>query len=507
MRNAIRRKGKLGMSALVAAGFGAWAGAPAAHGNFAFNVNGFPVADGNSSNGASSAWATVAGSTLAPMSYVSDGTTYDVFVFSAQNLGSGSTAGDKQSVASGSELLALDVIIDSGPPSLFNSSVGALGMDVEQVSGTGSAKSPFIYSVNIDGTVKNNTPSAALEAADGYAEPCYGDIAGGTFVGVGAGTYVNSNLAVTGVQSVGGTQAVFVNAQTTEYTLFNDTEAVTTGTLAQIDPQFENPGPAVHPGVVSPASTSSAGTEDNGTIHSIEVESLSNTGIDKTAPLDTMVGGLPFANVVVPVGTTFTVHGGVGGDTGGTFFFGQVITAGVTTSSSLSISLTGTVPSSSNLIANLTISGHNGLYTPVTTAIPAAAQTTGYSSVTGFNPTNDIEIYGLDATGTGSLATLIANLNTALQISNPGAIAEAPTGSAAPLLAGDNIELQFDAGVVPGSSSPAILAYDLSNYTANGTWTFTSLTVIPEPTSIGALLLGGAGLLGRRRRRRQLALA
>jgi hypothetical protein len=457
-----------------------------------------------------------------PNVYVSDGTSYDVYVFSAQNLGAGTSLGDGQSVNSGTALLALDVIIDSGGPSTFASSVGALGIDVENTGGAGTSKNPFTYQANIDGNLRNNTPTAAIEAADGYYWPVYGDIAGGTFVGVSDTpntAYVNTNLSVTGLIAAGGTQYVFVNSQTTEYTPFGDTPATTSGTLSTLDPQFENSG-SVHAGLSSPATTASAGTEDNGTIHSLEVQALANTangsnaykqGGQAAAVPDTDAGGIPFASVVVPVGTTFTVHGGIGGNTGGTVYFGQIITAGaVGPTSSLTISVSGTVPGSSNEIGPVTLSGSNGKYVPVTTSVPSAAQTTGYLPVNTFTPDNDNEIYGLDGVktaGTGTLSQFITDLSAALTLSTGvGAIAEAPTGAAAGLLtaAGDNIELVIPSADAP-NVTPQILAYNLANYTANGTWTITSITVVPEPASIGAMLLGGVGLLSRRRRRRQLA--
>jgi hypothetical protein len=490
MRNAIKKKSTMALSALAAAGFGAWAGAPAARGDFSFFVNGLAIGSGFSASGNSSAWAVQPQSSYSPLNYVSDGTTYSVFVFSAQNLGT--SAG--QVINTGTFLEGLNVTIDTGGPSTFGSTAGALGIDIQQNKTTLTA--------NVDGTTAANSPTPGVQADNGNAAfvPTFGDIAGGTFVGVsGAGPWTSNlvNDDNNGENTVGGTQAVFINAQTTEYTPFNDVKGKTSGAVGVIDPQFITP--ADHPGT-----SSTVGTVDNGTIHSLQVESLANDGPGGVEILDNFAGGLPFANVVVPFGTTFTIHGGVGGDIGSTYFFGQVLTAGTVQSvSSLSISLTGTVPSSSNLIAALTIHGANGLYNPVTTPVTGAGQTKGYTTVTGFSPNNDAEIYGLDATGETSLTTLIADLQTALNTADPGATAEAPTGSAAGILtaAGDNVELVFPNTTTP-STSPAVLAFDLSNYTANGTVTITSITVIPEPTSLGMLVLGGAGLLSRKRRRK-----
>jgi hypothetical protein len=445
MRNAIRRKGKLGLSALAVAGLGAWAGVPAAHGDFIVTVD-------------------------TPTTYTSDGINYSVYVFSAQNTGTNGT---------GSELLGLNGFINT--PGAFNSTTGALGMDIEKVSGTGSKT---VYQVNVDGTANSDN----TYDSGGPAE--FGDGAGGSFLGIGSGPY-STDLVNNGQTTEGGTQAVYVNAQTTDYTPFNDTQAVVKGTQANLDPQFTTPG--FHPGT-----SAALGTIDNGTVHALQIEELANAGAGATVA--NFAGGVPFAQVVVPTGTQFTLHGQLLGEIGNNELFSTVVGGSVTVTG-LTISLTGTA--GPNQIGTITMAGSNGHYSPQTIAVPGGDQTTGNLTVAGFNPTSDTEIYGLDAVGATSLTTLIADLNTQLALNDPGATAEVPTGSAGTILtaAGDNVELVFPTGA-PGAPTPVDLAFNFANYSTNGSVTITSITVIPEPTSIGALALGGFGLLSRKRRRR-----
>jgi hypothetical protein len=416
---------------------------------------------------------------LDPSLYTRDGITYAVYVFSAQNTGTNGT---------GTELEGLNVTIDTQGP--FNSAAGALGMDVENVSGSGASAK---YTVNLDGTQRDNTPTAALQSADGYAEPVFGDIAGGTFIGVGDGVYVNSDLPDTGVQAVGGTQAVFINSQTTDYTPNGTPANYSDQTLAQLDPQFENSG-TVHNG--TPSTT---GTVDNGTIHSLQVESLSNKGLLLQAPLANFPGGLPFANVVVPYGTNFTVHGTVSGNTGGTSSFSLSL---VSEQENNLFGLYPTAPTQNQeILPAVVISPSSG---PQTRTVAGAAEATGYLMVSGFSPANGEEIYGLDAVGAISLTQLINDMDVSLQPANPGAIAEAPQGSAGEILtaAGDNVELVFPAG--DGSTQPVYFDYNMNNLLADGTVMITSITVLPEPGSI-VLVAAGVGLLARRRRRRVIS--
>jgi hypothetical protein len=101
-----------------------------------------------------------------------------------------------------------------------------------------------------------------------------------------------------------------------------------------------------------------------------------------------------------------------------------------------------------------------------------------------------------------SLATLLSDLQAALQATNSGAVVETPTGSAAGILSanGDNVEILFPSATTP-DVTPESFSYDLSGYATNGAGVaITQITVLPEPAALSLLTLGGIGFLKRRRR-------
>jgi hypothetical protein len=199
----------------------------------------------------------------------------------------------------------------------------------------------------------------------------------------------------------------------------------------------------------------------------------------------------PFANIVVPTNSLFSISGEIGGETGNPFVF-----PATTVEPFLQLSLTNEAPPNSIGIASVTMSGSSTLgYAPQSFFAELNPSVKGYLSVTGFDPANDVEIYGLDASAP-SLSQLITDLQGVV---NPGAIVEAPTGSAGAILAsyGDNIEVVFPNGPSP-AGSPAYFSYDFSNYPGNVR--IHNITVIPEPTTLTLLAFTSLGLLRRRRR-------
>jgi len=230
----------------------------------------------------------------------------------------------------------------------------------------------------------------------------------------------------------------------------------------------------------------------NGTVTSLRVVGAFASASFKGPAAN--VTAVPFANIVVPAGTTGTVTGALSGDIGAIQPFS--ITFGATappppTGPFLQLAATG-LPGTS-AIGSITLSGHNGSYQAQTVAVTGAAQVTGALNVSGFTP-GDTEIYGL-AVSTTNLASLISALNAAVGSADAGATAAAVPASLSSVLVGDQIAV-----TIPGTSfNPNIFSYDLTNGTGGSS--ITSITVVPEPTGIGALVLGGLGLLSRRKRR------
>jgi len=472
MRNATKRKTKLALSALAAAGLSAWAGAPAAHGDFTVSVFNMGVqTDGSNS--------------------------WDVYVLAATNTGTNNT---------GTSLAVVQAIIDTGGPSTFSSTAGALGIDMELSGGTGANAK---YTANVNG-------SANLQATG--TVPVFGSVLGGTFVGVGTGAFStdivdNGQNTQDGANSggtgggKGGVAAVYVNGQTSEYLTSGNNAANYLKSFVnkptELDPAFVNG--------TQPSATVNAGTSSNallnGTVHSLEVDVVSedDEGNVIYVPANGVNGPIPFANIVVPVGTTFTVHGALAGESGGSKTYSTVI--GAVSTPGITLTLMQTPGGTGGNIGTAAMVGSNGSYQYQNFHPTGPLQTAGYLVTTGWNPINDHEIFGLDAVGATSLSKLISDLGNALSTTGTGVTVEAPTGTAGALLTslGDNIEIDAPNG--SGSVTPSILSYDLTNYTGNGTVTITQVTVVPEPTGIGALALGGLGLLSRRRRKLSAAQA
>jgi len=206
---------------------------------------------------------------------------------------------------------------------------------------------------------------------------------------------------------------------------------------------------------------------------------------------DAANGYVPFANIVVPHGVSGTALVKIGGEIGsaGTYTVSFGAPVGPT------ISLSTTAPAGSNSIATVNLTGSHGSYVPQTVTVTGAATTNGYLTVNGFSPTNDEEIYGLGGTG---LAGLAATLNAAVTPSGASVVPVSTlSASLQAILTGDTLAAIFPTGSNP-AGTPNYFAYNLQGTTA----TITSITVVPEPTGIGALVLGGIGLLSRRKTRK-----
>jgi hypothetical protein len=233
----------------------------------------------------------------------------------------------------------------------------------------------------------------------------------------------------------------------------------------------------------------------NGTVTSMRIVSAYASASFKGPSAN--VTAVPFANIVVPNGASGTVSGSLAGDQGAIQPFSIQFPAQIL---GPSMQLASSAIAGATTIGTITMTGPgHGNYNSQTVAVSSPAQVSGALTVNGFTA-GDQEIYGLAIGGTAeSTAALVAQLNAAVALADAGAVAVPTSTLSASLqsvLAGDQIAVLF-----PGADagSPNIFSYDL-NGGATGE-TITSITVVPEPTGIGALVLGGLGLLGRRKRR------
>jgi len=196
----------------------------------------------------------------------------------------------------------------------------------------------------------------------------------------------------------------------------------------------------------------------------------------------------------------------------------NVIGVSSTTGHSI-VSLAATASANSNYgstVGSLTITGSAALgYT--------VAQVTGLSSTTGnvntsaWNAQTDPEIYGVDVKVNGTqatpsqLAALLAAINGTdggLEGPSVGVLASTtdPTGGA--LAALDTATTTYNLFLKYAAGGPSVpldnLGLDLSNSNDSNLsgYTFTAVSVVPEPMSLGLLALGGVSLMSRRSRRK-----
>jgi len=326
-------------------------------------------------------------------------------------------------------------------------------------------------------------------AVDGsFSDDFFGDGTGGTFIGIGDQPLPTPPTAFTDPNG-GGSQSL--------------TTATAVFTSTNVNSDFSGPvahgNAAVYKG--SKSSTYDSGFTTAGTLHALEVAGTLTAGNG----VDTSGGAIPIANVVVPTGTPFSINGVLTEDFNpappipfSASFPPVVTTVGAT------ISLTASASHTSAGTATVTGPG-NGSYNEVTVTPGSGATVTGSLGVAGFNPATDEEIFGLDVLSGGSqatttqLATLEAELQTSLGAAGTVSLA-APGTSGTVLGSPFNLFVDFTAPAAPNG----FLNYDLSTSTVSGL-TIGSIGVVPEPTGVGVLVLGGMGLLARRRRMNQVA--
>jgi hypothetical protein len=265
MRSPANRKRKFTLSALAAASLAALAGAPSAHAAATFNVS-ITEAESDVSYG---------------------GGDWDVWVVAA-------TRTDTTGVNAGIDLV--DVTINSPVP---------LGIEIQKGAGSGVNAQ---YSADVDGgQILSNGVNATFNG--GPAPAAFGDIVGGTFIGIGQGPYLAdyvNNPQITqagaGGPGTGIDGLVFAN---------ND---IGTNTMDIYLNAYLPPHTTGSAGSTLSAAFVSSGTPVSGSLNNGNVKNLNVVAFepDPGVEADGIFGPVPFANVVVPTGAVFTIHGTIG---------------------------------------------------------------------------------------------------------------------------------------------------------------------------------------------------
>lgn len=223
-----------------------------------------------------------------------------------------------------------------------------------------------------------------------------------------------------------------------------------------------------------------------------------------------------FINIVVPTGTTFTVNGQVGGDQGSAQTFslsspsagptGPIVLLQAATPTNTGGKITngaagtpaapqGNYTPLGAATSTLTVTGAANVYSAGFIKTLTAGTNAGYTATGGFSGGN-LEIYLLHLSSSAADAQLVADING----NNTGVVASLaandPTVANLGGIAWD-IELKFAA---PGAGENGNFGFNFAGDSNATGITVTDIAAVPEPATAGLLLVGGLGLLARRRR-------
>jgi hypothetical protein len=227
----------------------------------------------------------------------------------------------------------------------------------------------------------------------------------------------------------------------------------------------------------------------NRTVSSLEVLTLflGNGGtLASNAPV-------PFANIVIPTGVPISFQGVLGGNSGhATAFVGN-------SSSGILPTVGLLVNGPEDIVGSINVANGQPA-APV--SIGSSAQTAGEVVLTGLTTGQDA-VYALTITGESSLPQLIASMNTAVGIADPGGFAQAPAPALSALFPGTTVEV-----VIPTPNFYYSFSWDFSSYITNGSPILTQFAavadppnLIPEPSGLRLAGFASAMLFARRRRR------
>jgi hypothetical protein len=388
---------------------------------------------------------------------------------------------------------------NNGPTGAQNTGTQLDGFQMTvATAGTSTATALVVKFEPVSGTVTNDAnilgEPANGQSASAYMQ--YGSTAAanlGTFMNQGGYTSAFSLATVVSAQSASGpftTDSSMANN--------NDWESVPSKHVTQtVNPNFSN-------------------------LHSLEI-----AGTQSNYPDNTFFA--PIVNIVVPTGVGFTINGQVGGNSGTAQNYAATVTGsgggggGSTypiivlkaspgnTGGQITNGAAGTTaaPQGTYTVgaatSTLTVSGGNSVYSAGFIHSITAGTNAGFTTVAGFTPTTDTEIFLLKISDTANGASpsaaditqIDADINNA-SAGNSGVVASPAASSPLANLGGTawNIELTFASPVAPNTD----FGFNFAGETNIAGVTVTDIAAVPEPASAGLLLVGGLGLLARRRR-------
>jgi hypothetical protein len=148
-------------------------------------------------------------------------------------------------------------------------------------------------------------------------------------------------------------------------------------------------------------------------------------------------------------------------------------------------------------LGSIAITGGSGSYKAG--VVTFAGTSSGFVSVSTFNPTSDIEVYGLDVKGATQtqLNQIVTDIGSNASLTWTSVVPAGPN-TIAPLFTDGGTPVYF--GETLGAASPFI-GFNLANDSTLSGVTITGVAAVPEPATVGLLGVGSLALLARRRRR------
>jgi hypothetical protein len=261
-------------------------------------------------------------------------------------------------------------------------------------------------------------------------------------------------------------------------------------------------------------STKSWSTDANGGVLATAYSSLSSLEVvvANTGGGVSDASKSQFVNVVVPHGDKFTVTGSVGGPAvgGGTFQTNfsttngtsgggnvlPVVVLSATSPSGVGSQLVGTYTPSTSPTLTVVNNGAPGEYFPGFIHSLTGTPNAGLTAITGFTG-GDVEKFLLKLSSSADDTALVADIN-ANNANTTLTASLASTDSSLANLGGT----AWDIELTEKSGAPAngFFGFNLAGDTNAPGITVTDVAAVPEPATVGLLLVGGLGLLARRRR-------